>query len=1058
MTNSDNSPFERLIPPEIKNDEFYVAIEKIAREEDIKTVLEIGSSSGEGSTEALVKGISANPNNPTLFCIEISQPRFKELKKRYQDKSFVKPYNISSVDINDIPKEQEVVDFYQNYKTGLNNYPLETVLQWLREGQEYLRKTGLTEDGIRKIKQENNIDSFDAVLIDGSEFSGSLELDRVYGAKYIMLDDINTFKNYKNHRRLLADPNYDLLAKNFFVRNGYSIFKRNNPQIFSQSLNLPIHFFTIVLNGEPFIRYHIDIFKQIPFKWHWHIIEGVADLKHDTGWSLRLGGKITDEIHKQGRSKDGTSEYLDQLAAKYPENVTIYRKPEGVFWDGKREMVNAPLANIKEECLLWQIDVDEIWTLEQICNTRKLFIKNPDKTAAFYWCWYFVGENLVISTRNCYAQNPQQDWLRTWRFKPGCVWVAHEPPILVENLPDGQQKNVAALNPFRHAETEKEGLIFQHFAYVTPEQLSFKEQYYGYQNAVIQWRTLQSKSNFPVYLREYFGWVRDNTMVDRAESLGVVPLVQKDVTASSWKFLQSEYLRQPVKIEKRSPIVIIDAVFFQMYKTGIARVWKSLLEEWADNGFAKHIIVLDRAGTAPKIAGIRYRTVPAYDYSKTDNDRLILQQICDREKADIFISTYYTTPISTPSVFMGHDMIPEVMQWDLAHPMWREKHYAIRHASAYITVSENTARDLKKFFPNTSAKPIIVARNGVKSLFSPASTEEINKFKTQYGIAKPYFILVGASGSYKNSILFFQAFAKFENRQNFDIVCTGASSFTTDELKAFIGDSTLHRLYLNDEELRLAYSGSVALVYPSKYEGFGLPVLEALACGCPVITCPNASIPEVAGGAAIYVKDDDVDGLGKALYEVQNPEIRKSLISAGLAQAKQFSWSKMADIVSSTLCETAARIENIKTVSSQISIQLQEIDRELLEKPIESPQFIKMLAGSLSLYEIDPFDESVLAELRLLRKRLADFWLSVVPEELENLYSENPGKAHQMLLNSDFKKESLTESEQNFINALLTNLNQNDDQKEINYRLAAILYCEKNNLGDISDLPKWLQG
>ena len=131
---------------------------------------------------------------------------------------------------------------------------------------------------------------------------------------------------------------------------------------------------------------------------------------------MQLGGKITDEIHKQGRSKDGTSEYLDELAAKYPENITLYRKPEGEFWDGKREMVNAPLRNIKEECLLWQVDVDEIWTLEQICNSRKLFIKNPEKTAAFYWCWYFVGENLVISSRNCYTQNPKQDWLRTWRL------------------------------------------------------------------------------------------------------------------------------------------------------------------------------------------------------------------------------------------------------------------------------------------------------------------------------------------------------------------------------------------------------------------------------------------------------------------------------------------------------------------------------------------------------------------------------------------------------------------------------------------------------------------
>jgi hypothetical protein len=121
---------------------------------------------------------------------------------------------------------------------------------------------------------------------------------------------------------------------------------------------LPIHFFTIVLNGQPFIRYHIKIFKQLPFKWHWHIVEGVAELKHDTGWSLKQGGYINDEIHDNGRSNDSTTEYLDELAQQYPDNITVYRKPDGVFWDGKREMVNEPLLNINEECLLWQIDAD----------------------------------------------------------------------------------------------------------------------------------------------------------------------------------------------------------------------------------------------------------------------------------------------------------------------------------------------------------------------------------------------------------------------------------------------------------------------------------------------------------------------------------------------------------------------------------------------------------------------------------------------------------------------------------------------------------------------------
>ena len=87
-----------------------------------------------------------------------------------------------------------------------------------------------------------------------------------------------------------------------------------------------------------------------------------------------------------------------------------------------------------------------------------------------------------------------------------------------------------------------------------------------------------------------------------------------------------------------------------MYSTGIARVWRSLLEEWAKTDFAKHILVLDRGGnSAPKIDGIKYRSIPLYDYGNTEADKQMLQEICNQEDADLFISTYYTTPLETVS-------------------------------------------------------------------------------------------------------------------------------------------------------------------------------------------------------------------------------------------------------------------------------------------------------------------------------------------------------------------------------------------------------------------------
>jgi nucleoside-diphosphate-sugar epimerase/glycosyltransferase involved in cell wall biosynthesis/ADP-heptose:LPS heptosyltransferase/GT2 family glycosyltransferase len=760
------SELDHSTPPEIKDDEFYYTIQKLAKEEAIKTVLEIGSSTGAGSTEAFVTGLRENPNRPKLFCMEISKPRFHDLQNRYKDDPFVICYNVSSVPLEKFPTEEEVINFYNTIRTSLNIYPIEQVLGWLRQDKKYLKESGVQGNGIELIKKENHITTFDMVLIDGSAFTGSAELDEVYGAKFILLDDINDIKNSKSYQRLIKDSNYSLIIENWKLRNGFAVFKKNDalsekilfsvavgdnfqtsynsltkprfleyakyhgfefqeitsysdsrhqkphwakikhvlylldklqqgglityldadiaivvgdvkltttksialakdsagiintgvfavrvndfskrffqavwdrsdcdnhpwqdnlavlrtldeltndereqhieilpnslnvtliageypeydkymsnpcyelvrfrhfaggqpwfkkyftqPILFnmiqsqesnlSQSLDspvasknnhdtLPIHFFTIVLNGEPFIRHHIDVFRQLPFKWHWHIIEGVADLKHDTAWSLQFGARITDEIHRNGLSNDGTTEYLDKLMRQYPDNITLYRKENGKFWDGKLEMVSAPLTNINEECLLWQIDADELWTIEQINTVRSLFIQYPEKTAAYYFCNYHVGENLIITTRDTYGNHTSYEWLRTWRFKPGDLWMSHEPPRFCRRTETNQWVDISQINPLIHSETESRGLIFQHYAYVTEAQLYFKERYFGYKDAVKQWQRLQRQTQFPVFLRDYFKWVNDAAQVNTALSQGIHPIAQKD-NSGIWQFQQ----------------------------------------------------------------------------------------------------------------------------------------------------------------------------------------------------------------------------------------------------------------------------------------------------------------------------------------------------------------------------------------------------------------------------------------------------------------------------------------------------------------------------------------
>lgn len=877
------SELDRLIPPEIKDDDFSRIIQDLARRADIATVLEIGSSSGAGSTEAFVTGLRENPNRPTLFCMEVSKPRFAALVEHYRDDQFVRGYNVSSIALDQFPTAAQVTEFYNSTPSNLNLYPLDRVLGWLQQDTDYVRNSGVPDRGIERIKQENQIDCFDMVLIDGSEFTGAIELEAVYGAKFILLDDICAFKNYHNHQRLCSDPNYALIHHNPHARHGFSVFQKTDP-------DLAVHFFTIVLNGEPFIRYHLDVFKQLPFEWHWHIVEGVADLKHDTAWSLQSGGRVPDALHRNGLSHDGTTEYLDEIQQQHPKNITLYRKLAGEFWEGKREMVNAPLANIQTACLLWQVDVDELWTIEQLIAGRDRFVQFPQKTAAYYWCWYFVGETLMISSRHCYSQNPRQEWLRTWRYEPGDTWATHEPPRLVRS-----SEEVAAIDAFDHDDTEAAGLVFQHFAYVTAEQLHFKEVYYGYKDAIDRWMKLQQETRFPVRLRQYFPWVHDFTTVDRADACGVVPIAHQ--VEGKWQFRSSGQL-QPALLTLPSPLIVIDGIFFERYKTGIARLWQSLLEEWAQTDFRHHLVLLDRAGTAPEIAGIRTIVIDRY---QDEDDRALLQTLCDELGADLFISTYFTTPLTTPSVVIVHDMIPEVMGGRPTDALGRQKQQAIEFASQHIAISHNTAKDLQRFFP--AVESVEVAHCGVAEVFAPATPAAIEQFRARYGITKPYFLVTSAdnASTYKNNGLFFEAFAQLASKTGFDLVCTVLSGSLPDQWRDRTIGCTVHLLRLTDAELALAYAGAIALVYPSRYEGFGMPVLEAMACGCPVITCANSSIVEVADRAALYVPETDATALADALCEVQKPSVRSRLIAEGLERSTQFSWSKMAQIVKNCL-------------------------------------------------------------------------------------------------------------------------------------------------------------
>jgi len=356
------------------------------------------------------------------------------------------------------------------------------------------------------------------------------------------------------------------------------------------------------------------------------------------------------------------------------------------------------------------------------------------------------------------------------------------------------------------------------------------------------------------------------------------------------------------------PCIVVDGIFFQYASSGIARVWTALLEEWAKSGFIDYVVFLDRGGDSmPRAAGLRSVPMARHDYARTGAGSLEIEKVCRELGADLFLSTYYTAPTSTPSVFFGYDMIPEMTGADLTQEVWREKRRAILHASAHLMISENSARDLETLYglqPNST----FVAHCGVWKSFRPAGGMEIASFRSKYGIGEtPYILIVGERmgvDGYKNAALVFKAVGRMTDQKRYTVVCVGGSPSIEPLFKAAAPGARIIRLTLDDDELRAAYGGAHAFLYPSRYEGFGMPVLEAMACGAPVVTCRNSSLVEVAGDAALFVGEDDAGGLASAIERLCDLTVRNDYIARGSERAKQFSFSEMARQVGDALLKT----------------------------------------------------------------------------------------------------------------------------------------------------------
>lgn len=288
---------------------------------------------------------------------------------------------------------------------------------------------------------------------------------------------------------------------------------------------------------------------------------------------------------------------------------------------------------------------------------------------------------------------------------------------------------------------------------------------------------------------------------------------------------------------------------------------------------------------------------------------LRLRRELNARPPDVFFTPAHVIPLGYrgPSVATIHDLgyeyFPEAHpRRQLAYLRWSTRHNA-RIARRVIADSNDTRDDLIKFYGTTAAKIEVVYPGTDPHLRRIEDKGEIAAALAKYGIRSPYLLYLGTLQPRKNLIRLVEAFVASGLHVNgYTLVLAGKSGWLAEPLLEVICGlpSVVRRQvflpgYIGETEKNLVLSGATALVFPSLHEGFGFPVLEAQACGTPVICANTSSLPEVAGEGALLVDPLDVEAIADAIHRVvAGAELRDSLIRAGYANLGRFSWSESA--------------------------------------------------------------------------------------------------------------------------------------------------------------------
>jgi len=336
------------------------------------------------------------------------------------------------------------------------------------------------------------------------------------------------------------------------------------------------------------------------------------------------------------------------------------------------------------------------------------------------------------------------------------------------------------------------------------------------------------------------------------------------------------------------PIVFDNIVFSLQRAGGISVVWQELLSRFIKSG-CNNLSFIEH----PSDNGNVFRQKLDLSQGKILTPSLrwfTLERYCNpkikSQEPFIFHSSYFRTcpNMNAINVTTVHDFTYDYFykgkrRGAFLH-LW-QRNRAIRIADAVVCISENTKRDLLKFLPDVDSKKVHVIYNGVSEDYHVIDNEDAS--------LKDYLLFVGERVAYKNG----RWFAEAIKDTGYKVLFCGKPM--TDEEKLFY-DSTLgverYKVMsgLSNEELNKVYNSVKCLVYPSSYEGFGIPVLEAQRAGCPVIALNASSIPEVIGVTPLLMQELTKEELLGKLALLEDLEVRQHLVDAGLANAEKFSW------------------------------------------------------------------------------------------------------------------------------------------------------------------------